>query len=543
MLHSFNVDSGVNCSEYGWKPQKSFISSHGGPCAATLTYSVKLVKPGVLSYTYQYTDPSILFNFEAQNDQCQSIDDVEKYKWPRTTDEAKWRTSTVQLKAGLNVLYWKTVGMGFSEKTRKSQPVRIKKIEISGVAYTSECSPCAPGSYSSLGSKLCTPCPENTYSESGSSDCTPCDSLTQYAPKGSSKCLERPPCTKQDFYEMHTPCDDMKMTQIVYKWMEPKICRDDVPTSVPLPTVTEKTPCPPCNPGMEYSNQSMCAFCAKDHYSDGSEPCKPCPPSTAPNYGLFFKWWPEIPPGMYSRCMSLEEGGCMSNLVWQPAGDHIRTTTGQSLDAYLILSLDVPGFRTKERIINGQSAEIGTVSFTFELICSQACTFVFMMGSNRKPVTEIQSWIGRTPKQHFSYDVTIDDAYTFNWAFQKVTIGDNVTSEGVANDVAKIYDITVLNTVSGGASECQPCPQGTESQGVLYRCIPCPAGHYLKDSENLECFPCPYNTYLWKALPQGPESCKSCGPGLRSEDGQRCYSDCRVYLFDGTFFDLTTLSM
>ena len=543
LLHNLVGDTQVNCSEYGWKAQKSFVSSHGGPCAATLSYSVKLVKPGILSYTYQYTDQSILFNFEAQNDQCQSIEDVEKYKWPRISEEAKWRTSTVQLKAGLNVLYWKTVGMGFSEsKIRKSKPVRIKKIEISGVAYTSECSPCAPGSYSSLGSKLCTPCPANTYSNRGSSDCTPCDPVTQYAPKGSSSCLDRPPCTKQDYYEQHTPCDDEKLTRTLYKWVEPRICRDDVPGSVSLPTSTDRSPCPPCNPGMEYSNESMCAFCAKDHFSDGSEPCKQCPPSTAPNYGLFFTWWPEIPPGMYTRCMSLEEGGCVSKLVWQPAGDHLRTTSGQSVDSYLILSLDVPGFRTKERVVNGQSAEIGTISFTFEVICARDCTFVFMMGSTRKPVAEIQTWVGRTPKQHFSYDVTVDDAYTFNWVFQKVAIGENVSSlDSVQGDVAKIYDIQVLNTVSGGASECQRCPQGTEAQGLLYRCIPCPPGHYLKDSESLECYPCPYNTFLWKSAPQGPESCKSCGPGLRSEDGQNCYTDCRVYLLDGTFFDLSTL--
>ncbi|PRD20309.1 UNVERIFIED_CONTAM: UPF0577 protein, partial [Trichonephila clavipes] len=85
--------------------------------------------------------------------------------------------------------------------------------------------------------------------------------------------------------------------------------------------------------------------------------------------------------------------------------------------------------------------------------------------SNRKPVTEIQSWTGRTKKQHFSYDITVDDGYTFNWVFQKLGIGENATSDSIQNDMAKIYDITVLNTISGGASECEPCPQGTEAQG------------------------------------------------------------------------------
>lgn len=68
-----------------------------------------------------------------------------------------------------------------------------------------------------------------------------------------------------------------------------------------------------------------------------------------------------------------------------------------------------------------------------------------------------------------SYDVTADDAYTFNWVFQKVGIGENVSSpQFVQNDMAKIYDIQVLNTESGGASECQRCPQGTEAQGQVY---------------------------------------------------------------------------
>lgn len=538
MLHSYfpNVES--NCSDYGWKTQKSFISSYGGPCAATLTYSVKLVKPGVLSYTYQYTDPSIIFNFEAQNDQCQSIEEVEKYKWPRTTEEGKWRTSTVDLKAGLNVLYWKTLGMSFTDaKGKKTKPVRIKSIEISGVAYTSECTPCNPGTYSSLGSKLCTPCAENTYSASGASECTPCDTVTQYSPKGSSNCLDRPPCTEQDYFKLHTPCDDSGHTQVVYKWVEPKICRDDVQGSLPLPISNDRITCPPCNPGMEYSNQSMCAFCPTDHYSDGSQPCKRCPPSTSPNYGLFFQWWPEFPPGMYSRCMSIKEGGCMSTTVWKPAGDHIETTSGQSLNAYLLLALDVPGFRGKERLVNGQPAEIGRISFTFELRCTQSCVFAFLAGSNRKPITEIQTWNGPQGKQRFSYIVTQNASYTFSWAFQKLNFEDTALSDNIEDDVAMIYDIIVTNTVSGGASECQPCPQGMQPEG----CIPCPAGHYLDNGQNPKCVRCPPNTYLSASESHGPESCVQCGPGLGSEDAQKCYSDCKIYLEDGTFFDLTTL--
>lgn len=51
------------CS-YGWQPRGDFLAFPGGPCAATLTYTVHLVKPGNLSYLYQYADRDIIFDFE-----------------------------------------------------------------------------------------------------------------------------------------------------------------------------------------------------------------------------------------------------------------------------------------------------------------------------------------------------------------------------------------------------------------------------------------------------------------------------------------------
>lgn len=52
----------------------------------------------------------------------------------------------------------------------------------SGVAYTSECFPCKPGSFSRVpGSSSCEPCPRDTYSGHGASSCTPCNTSTQYA--------------------------------------------------------------------------------------------------------------------------------------------------------------------------------------------------------------------------------------------------------------------------------------------------------------------------------------------------------------------------
>lgn len=53
---------------------------------------------------------------------------------------------------------------------------------IPGVAYTSECFPCKPGTFSHIpGSSTCEPCPLDTYSGHGASSCTPCNTTTQYA--------------------------------------------------------------------------------------------------------------------------------------------------------------------------------------------------------------------------------------------------------------------------------------------------------------------------------------------------------------------------
>lgn len=46
-----------------------------------------------------------------------------------------------------------------------------------GVAYTSECFPCKPGTYAAKqGSTFCKLCPANTYSNKGEASCHPCDS-------------------------------------------------------------------------------------------------------------------------------------------------------------------------------------------------------------------------------------------------------------------------------------------------------------------------------------------------------------------------------
>lgn len=111
-----------------------------------------------------------------------------------------------------------------------------------GVAYTSECFLCRPGTFSKTpGSSFCDLCPRNTYSSKGASSCTSCPE-TQYSgihsdsalthcvwvipdlficsywlcdsfslsftpEEGWAECKEKPPCSEKDYFQIHTACD------------------------------------------------------------------------------------------------------------------------------------------------------------------------------------------------------------------------------------------------------------------------------------------------------------------------------------------------
>lgn len=58
-------------------------------------------------------------------------------------------------------------------------------------------------------------------------------------------------------------------TQVMYKWMEPKICLEGVADAEPLPPSGEREPCPPCNPGFYNNDTATCSPCPPGTYSDG----------------------------------------------------------------------------------------------------------------------------------------------------------------------------------------------------------------------------------------------------------------------------------
>lgn len=59
-------------------------------------------------------------------------------------------------------------------------------------------------------------------------------------------------------------------TQVLYRWVEPKICVENITGAVELPATGQREPCPPCNPGYYNSNDSTCLPCPPGTHSDGT---------------------------------------------------------------------------------------------------------------------------------------------------------------------------------------------------------------------------------------------------------------------------------
>ncbi|XP_033008391.1 UPF0577 protein KIAA1324 homolog isoform X2 [Lacerta agilis] len=531
--YSFSESLG-NCTMSTWSLKGDYIASNTDECTATLVYAVNLKQSGTVSFEYIYQDSSIVFEFFIQNDQCQPT--VEESRWMRTTEKG-WETHTVELSQGNNVLFWRTTAFSVWSKTPK--PVLVRNIEITGVAFTSECFPCKAGTYTAkLGSSFCQPCPANSYSSKGATSCHQCEPA-MYSEPGSASCKPRPACTDKDYFYTHTACDTNGETQLMYKWAEPKICSEELPGSVELPASGIKTTCPPCNPGFFKTNTSSCEPCPYGSYSNGSG-CINCTVGTEPALGFEYKWWNTLPANMETTVLSGTSFEYKGMAGWEVAGDYIYTAAGASDNDFMILTLVIPGFSSPQSVMeDSESKEIARITFVFETICSMSCELYFMVGVNSRTNTPVETWIGSKGKQSYTYIIEKNATMSFTWAFQRTAYHE--PGRKYTNDVAKLYSINVTNVIEGVASYCRVC--ALESSGSS--CTSCPRGHYI-DRSSGGCYPCAANTYLKAHQPYGSQACIPCGPGTKNNPiHSLCYSDCHLSVIaDGRTleYDFSALS-
>uniref|UniRef100_A0A8C2G974 Si:ch211-163l21.8 n=1 Tax=Cyprinus carpio TaxID=7962 RepID=A0A8C2G974_CYPCA len=411
--HGISINSGytqTNCSNSTWIPKGDYIASNTDECTSTLSYAVSLKKPGSVSFQYFYPDNHMFFEFYVQNDQCQS---TESQKVSVLKTFSFLLSNQVQLSSGNNVLYWRTTGFSLAANTAK--PVLLKNIAISGVSYTSECFHCKPGTYSDKpGAARCIPCSANSYSNKGATACQPCEA-DKYSGIGSGTCLQRLPCKTTDYFYTHTPCDSSGQTQLMYKWIEPKICSETVEGAVQLPASGEMMACPPCNPGFFSSNTSTCEPCPHGFYSNGTgRQTKPTDNNERFHYDKLF----------------VSYGGFVVT-GWEVAGEYIYTTPSNQDSDYMMLTL------------TGQNEWSNIV----------------------------ESWSGTMGKQSYSYLIKSNNTISFTWGFQRTGIFSTGRSACMSDCTLALhhegemlnYDFSPLANVTG----FQSSPRFT-SKGLQY---------------------------------------------------------------------------
>ncbi|XP_017286358.1 endosome/lysosome-associated apoptosis and autophagy regulator 1 [Kryptolebias marmoratus] len=508
----------TDCSNSTWTPKGDYVASNTDECTSTLSYAVNLKKTGMVTFEYFYPDNSIYFEFFVQNDQCQSTDS--ESRWMRISENS-WSQHKVQLRKGNNVLYWRTTAYDLLSSAVK--PVLLRNIQVSGVSYTSECFHCKPGTHSAKpGSPHCTPCPADTFSNKGATVCHECDQ-DKYNEPGSGSCKPRPACTHSDYFYTHTPCDSNRKTQLMYKWIQPKICSETLEGAVKLPVSGEKQTCPPCNPGFFVNSTSACEPCGNDSYSNGTV-CAKCPVGTEPVLGFEYKWWNTMPTNMKSSIIRQDFSDYDRSTAWEVAGEYVYTPPGDLDTDYQTLTLSLPGYRAESTVKDTERRELSRITFVFETVCTADCKFYFMAGYNRWFDDVVEEWKGTNRKQSYSYLIQNNYTVSFSWQFRR-TEGYNTTRRYSA-DAAKIYSIHVTNVVGGVASQCRRC--ALMSVKADSTCIPCPPGHYMVEATGV-CKSCPPNTFIRASQTVGESTCVQCGPNTkRNKAYTACLSDCKV---------------
>uniref|UniRef100_A0A671YMS3 Endosome-lysosome associated apoptosis and autophagy regulator 1 n=1 Tax=Sparus aurata TaxID=8175 RepID=A0A671YMS3_SPAAU len=497
-------DVATDCSNSTWTPKGDYIASNTDECTATLSYAVSLKKPGTVSFDYFYPDNSIYFEFFVS---C-SLNVSSSF--------LMFTFVQVELNSGNNVLYWRATTYTLLGSAVK--PVMLRNIAISGVAYTSECFHCKPGTHSAKqGSARCAPCPADTFSNKGATVCHQCD-RDKYAEAGSASCKPRPACTNSDFFYTHTPCDSEGKTQLMYKWIEPKICSETVKGAVKLPASGDKQTCPPCNPGFFVTNSSTCEPCDKGFYSNGTA-CSECPVGSEPVVGFEYKWWNTMPKNMRSNLLS----DCYFQ-AWEVAGEYVYTTPGDQDTDYLMLTLNVPGYRLPQSMTtDSERSELSRITFVFETVCSADCKFFFLAGYNQWNNDVVEQWRGTSRKQSYSYLIQSNSTTSFTWTFQRT---EEFNMRKYSADVAKIYSIHITNVLGGVASQCRHCALSSTKAGSA--CVPCPPGHYMVNGTGV-CKSCPPNTFVRADQPVGEAACVQCGPNTETNKAHTaCLSDCAL---------------
>ncbi|XGW29333.1 hypothetical protein V3C99_008837 [Haemonchus contortus] len=526
--------------ETGWIVRDAELLYIPSPCISRLSLSAKLVRPGFVEFSYRMpkNNRALSLHVDVRNQQCQSYREamqsmLTKYagsaKAHRDESNGDWQKRTVDLRTGSNVVSW-TVTNSAGAKA-PSEPIRISRIDILGLAFTRECSLCPPGTSSDGGAAECTPCDPGFYAPKGAAKCGRCPQTHFSGPKA-EHCTERPACRPTDYYPVTEPCTN-GTTRTTYKKVQPAVCRADVLGAAPLPAPSATRACPPCNPGMAKDANGVCVFCPSNHYSQG-DACIRCPVETVPIYGYEYVEWDTTPPNIVTRCEYISEEVntvCDIGEAWLASGTALVSAPslqrGIALEFELTITEGFSNPMAPPDMLPSPQAPIAHFSIVFETNCADSSCVLYVIESPTEHTKSSQyrflaAFNGSQPRRVWSHSILKKSSAKYMVAFLR---SGATSGEDSILDQARILSINVTNIGSnggvqgGGASRCLPCPKGQ-----LGKCVPCPPGHYMTPKAH-ECVVCPINTVVNTSSDRvGLQSCIGCGENLHSLDGVTCRS-------------------
>lgn len=122
--------------------------------------------------------------------------------------------------------------------------IRLIRLDISGLAFSSECTPCPAGTFSTLpGAQQCEPCGSDHFAPKGASRCEPCPAAMWAGDNNEDECLPiaicfppeprsefcelRSACSSVDYFPVRpTVCNASEGQRVHQRKISPPVCRD-----------------------------------------------------------------------------------------------------------------------------------------------------------------------------------------------------------------------------------------------------------------------------------------------------------------------------
>uniref|UniRef100_A0A0N5BZG8 Ephrin_rec_like domain-containing protein n=1 Tax=Strongyloides papillosus TaxID=174720 RepID=A0A0N5BZG8_STREA len=516
----------------GWVIQNGGLRYIPSSCTSKLTINIRVIKNGYIEIVYKAPRNSrgLISTIDVKDEQCQKYQDLSSYfsmysKNENSDDSVVKGNDIIKIKKlnlreGQNSITW-TITNNI-EMTTLADVIYVLKIDIIGIAYTTSCTPCPPGTFSPYeGSTKCDICPENTFSQYKSDKCILCPFGT-YSLGKSEVCQKKPLCSSIDFHEKRSEiCFEKNDYIIKYEQTNPKICLGGTENLLEKRLST----CPVCSLGMVRNvNNGKCEHCKRGTYSSNGLTCSTCPKNFAPRYGQFITRWDTIPENIETTCeynYGNIQRKCLFDESWIPSGEYFETIKTRDIGIVFEFSLKISSFDNpllQEGDFGTNENPVAEISFDLELNCLyESCSFYFV-----EEVPQLASYYkiiatfdGTFKRSIFKHPILGTKERQFLFAFIR---SSSSTDNDSITDYARIYSLNITNVGSKkGAFECFPCSK-VNSDGD---CESCPPGHFVNLNTS-SCVSCPLGTLLNSSAHDIKNACLNCPKNMISENFKTC---------------------